>query len=1258
MKQFYFYTLFACFFSSQLLAQYETKKQVLINTAKSFELKSRASFSEAVIKAKVKGWPMSYKTGAKTTAYLVGVDAFGQPKYNIAFVNPIPATTVNAHKIWPNGGLGFNLSGNSDSITNKIGIWDEGVPRLTHKEFAGRLVHKDNATRVSEHITHVAGTIMSKGLNPLAKGMSYGIKGAYSYDWNNDEAEMALAAANGLLVSNHSYGIVSGWNYNSDSTRWEFNGRWNEKEDYKFGSYDDATQAFDSIAYNAPNYLIVKAAGNNRNDNGPEVGKPYWRRNEEGKWYNAGNRPDSLSSNNEYDILATDVNAKNILTVGAGAGIAGGYTKKEDVVMTNFSSWGPTDDGRIKPDIVADGLDVFSTLIVNDSSYGNKSGTSMASPGAAGALLLLQELSQQLTKKNIKSATVKALAIQTANEAGNFSGPDYKFGWGLLNMSGAASTLSNALSSNNSSASTDLVFENDLLNNETKTYNIIASGNKPVKATLVWTDVIGTSSTLLDDPTPKLVNDLDLVITKGDKTYYPWSLNPLIPSASATRSNNILDNVEKVELELDSTSLGETYNITVSHKSILARGHQAYSLVVSGSGGSAYCNSTATSNAGTKIDSVSFNNIQLANTTSNQYTDNSKYVITGEPAGLLNIFVKVGSVDATNINRFVKVFIDYNNNGNFEAAETVGTSNVLLNGDKYIAVIQLPSDLVIGKITKLRIVAMETNSSADVKACDNYTIGETQDYTFKITNPTNDLQIGEIVNPIGNICKKDIQYVTVKVINNGSVAQQNIPLNLTIKNGESIILNVNEIFTGKLNGLESMNYTFQKPFTIAANTTYSITASVSLTVDQQKSNDTYSDIVTGIAAAENPIGDAVVCNANLKLTVSNPTSGSSYFWYDNSDFKNIIAVGSSTTASTQQNKVYLSKGYQGLVGPVSNTSLSSTGGYNNFSGNNMKVKTKIPLTINTVKLYTGNAGKIVFELMYMATDTTYYPSLSQFVTINAPASSPSPTPPTGTTSTPFVQNDTGRIYDLNFKLNVAGDYRIVARCDESATLFRNDNIISSPYPIGQTSLFTYTGNSVAGTTYQNYYYFFYNTQISTNDCYSKASEINVKTAEKPSFTLVGDSLVATMASNYQWYMDDVAIGGAINKSHKPTKNAYYKVATFIGDCENVSDNKLILITDIATASTTEIRLKITSDDYVENIIKGNSFYIQFSNIQTQSISLEILNSNGNSLFVKENLNNQNTPQRVIIPSLSTGVYFIKIYANKKVYVQRVLITNK
>ena len=99
------------------------------------------------------------------------------------------------------------------------------------------------------------------------------------------------------------------------------------------------------------------------------------------------------------------------------------------------------------------------------------------------------------------------------------------------------------------------------------------------------------------------------------------------------------------------------------------------------------------------------------------------------------------------------------------------------------------------------------------------------------------------------------------------------------------------------------------------------------------------------------------------------------------------------------------------------------------------------------------------------------------------------------------------------------------------------------------------------------------------------------------------------------------------------------------------------MTDIAEASAKEIRLKITSDDYVENIIRGNSFYIQFSNIQTQGISLEIINSMGNKVFRKENLINQQTPQHVTIESLTTGIYFVKIYANNKVYVQRVFITN-
>jgi len=88
-----------------------------------------------------------------------------------------------------------------------------------------------------------------------------------------------------------------------------------------------------------------------------------------------------------------------------------------------------------------------------------------------------------------------------------------------------------------------------------------------------------------------------------------------------------------------------------------------------------------------------------------------------------------------------------------------------------------------------------------------------------------------------------------------------------------------------------------------------------------------------------------------------------------------------------------------------------------------------------------------------------------------------------------------------------------------------------------------------------------------------------------------------------------------------------------------------------------INLRISSVDYTQNMIKGSSFYVQFSNIQTEDISLDIINSMGSNVFHKENLINQRSPQRININNLTTGVYFVKIYANKKVYVQRVFITN-
>ncbi len=1257
MRKSFILFLSTAFFFPSLFAQIGTQKVVLSNTAKSLDAESRSSFSDAIIKSKEKGWPVQYKTKNNQTASLIGIDRFGQPIYLTTYADPVQAITTNTNQIWQGGSTGFNLNGSSDSITNRIGVWDESSPRLTHVEFAGRITVKDNASKVVDHPTHVAGIVLGKGVNALAKGMSYGIKGAYAYDWNNDASEMSIAAANGLLISNHSYGTVCGWDYNNDSSRWEFNGRWNEKEDYKFGLYTNSAQSYDSIAYNAPYYLIVKSAGNNRNSAGPAVGQPYWRRDESGKLYNAGNRPDSLSSNNSYETLPTDANAKNILTVGAIGPISGGYLKASDAAMTTFSSWGPTDDGRIKPDIVTDGSSVYSAVSATDSSYNYLSGTSMAAPGAAGSLLLLQELSQKVSpNKFIKAATVKGLAIHTANEAGTTAGPDYKYGWGVLNMSEAATVLNNALTTNNNSSSVDLVYENILQNGQTANFSVTASGAKPLKATIVWTDVKGSVESTLNDTTHRLVNDLDLVIKKGTNTYYPWTLNRAIPDNAAIRGINSIDNVEKVEL--DSTLVGNTYTISVNHKGTLDRGQQFYSLIISGAGGAAYCASTATNSAGTKMDSISLNNIQFSNTSSNQYIDNSNLFVQGEPGGTIPVFIKLTSVDATNYTRFVKVFIDYNNNSLFDANETVLTSTGVTNGN-YTSTISLPNTLTVGKLMKLRIVVTETSSSANVNACNSYPIGETQDYTLKVVSASNDLQMSEVVNPAPGVFKRNAQYVTVKIMNNGSSNQSNIPLSLVVKKGTATILNIAETFKGRLNGFESMNYTFQTPISIDANTTYNITAAANVANDQQVNNNSLTTSIVSAADITSPTGTAVICNGTLKLNVNSPITGTNYFWYDSSNLYNPIAIGTNTSSSSTASKLYLTQGYQTKLPPYTNTSLAGSGGYNSFSGNYMKLNTTQALTLETTKLYSAYPGKVDFILGTLGTvntdgSFTYYPI--QTVSLNIPASSPNPA--IGASS--FVAGDTGRIYALNLNIPKAGDYIIISKCD-SASLFRNNGAADPTYPLGPSRLISFTGNSVAAASgnYQNYFYFFYNTQVSSLDGLTTPTLVNVTTNNKPTITQSGDSLICSAGSAYQWYLNDSLITGATKQSYKPTRNAMYKVATITiaGDCQNVSDNKLILVTDVAEASAKEISLKITSYDYVENLIRGNTFYIQFSNIQTQGISLEIINSMGSKVFQKENLINQRTPQHISIGSLNSGIYFVKIYANNKVYVQRVFITN-
>ncbi|MGI9525842.1 MAG: S8 family serine peptidase [Weeksellaceae bacterium] len=510
---------------------------------------------------------------------LVGFDKWTkEPLYYITF-NADAARGTFTDKINSSAGI-FNLDG-EDMIVHE---WDGGGVRPTHQEFGGRVTQKDGATSFSDHSTHVAGTMIAAGVNGAAKGMAPKAH-LDAYDWNDDEIEMAEAAKNGALVSNHSYGFPAGfaWGDWSGVTGWHWLGGDEETEYAGFGKYTSADRDYDIIAVNAPFYLPVKAAGNDKGG-GPEKGglhyvRVYDEAADKYVWKESTKERQKNGGPEGFDIINRGSLGKNILTVGAAEKLVGAYTQGSDVVMANFSSTGPVDDGRIKPDISGIGVDVFSPFSSADDAYQSISGTSMASPNVTGSLLLLQEhYSKENEGKFMRSATLKALATGTASEAGPHVGPDYASGWGLLNAYNAAMAIS-------ANKTYSVIKEESLKNNDTYTMQVTADGSEPLKVTIAWTDPAPTASMFpsdtLNDRTPLLVNDLDVRITKDGETFLPWKLDPTNPGAAAQKGDNLVDNVEQVMIP--NPTPGAVYDISVTHKGTLKKNNfkeTSYGMVV------------------------------------------------------------------------------------------------------------------------------------------------------------------------------------------------------------------------------------------------------------------------------------------------------------------------------------------------------------------------------------------------------------------------------------------------------------------------------------------------------------------------------------------------------------------------------------------------------------------------------------------------------------------------------------------------------
>lgn len=473
----------------------------------------------------------------------------GVPIY-LAPLNSEAAITTGA-SVLQSGVTGITLEGEG----MLIGVWDDGSVK-EHVEVGTRIISRE-IDFPQTHSTHVTGTLIAAGINASAKGMA---PKAEVTDWffDNDLAEMAALAKpdeTSLLLSNHSYGTVTGWTRINNVWTWTGDASVSSDEDYRFGLYGTKARALDELANLSPYYTIVWAAGNDRGEPGD------------------GSHPPDCNGGTGYDCIIPEAVAKNIITVGAINKVIS-YSGPGSVTMSSFSSWGPTDDGRIKPDLVGAGVNLFSLSAVGTDGYTFSSGTSMATPNVTGSLALLQELYRKLHGGAVKASTLKALAIHSAKEAGPLPGPDYSFGWGLLDVEAGAKLIL-------AEDGMQTIIKEETLN-QGKKFEIVLNpkANQKIIATLVWNDPAGTLPAAALDPINLiLVNDLDMkLVAQNGATQYPWLLDPASPSAQAIKGDNFRDNVEKLEF---SFPIASPYRLIVSHKGILKNDSQSFSLILS-----------------------------------------------------------------------------------------------------------------------------------------------------------------------------------------------------------------------------------------------------------------------------------------------------------------------------------------------------------------------------------------------------------------------------------------------------------------------------------------------------------------------------------------------------------------------------------------------------------------------------------------------------------------------------------------------------
>lgn len=501
---------------------------------------------------------------------------------------PLHVKSLNAQaalisKVTPLFSAPYNLTGNGVVLS----VFEpDGHPDTSHIEFGGRVIsHFATGRPIDQHATHVSGTMVAAGLNAAAKGMAptatlhaYDASptlpdGSYDFDTFLQTKQNGPKSV-GSVADNNSWDFAFSWQQDNAGFVWYGN------ED-GYGAYSGLeSEPYDALMRIPGVPLIVHAAGNDGSSGNPPLSQPWsphkhiddqrpdgtyahtYCYSQNGTGTDCATAPAFFACSAGVAFCETQkhpthgtsttiglmASTKNTITVGA--------LSLDGVNIMDFSSNGPTTDGRIKPEVVAKGQNQFSTFPNNN--YATLQGTSMATPVVTGIAGLISQQYKKTFNQAATSPILKTLIIAGADDLGP-AGPDYAYGFGLADAKASVDLI---IADNGTGSR---IRTGTISNGQDIDYPISISAAQKFRAVLGWFDpeVLLVPANPDDDPLADktLINDLDLrVIDPNGATVLPYVLSLANPSALATKGVNHTDTTEEVEI---ANAIPGTYHLIV-----------------------------------------------------------------------------------------------------------------------------------------------------------------------------------------------------------------------------------------------------------------------------------------------------------------------------------------------------------------------------------------------------------------------------------------------------------------------------------------------------------------------------------------------------------------------------------------------------------------------------------------------------------------------------------------------------------------------